>query len=154
MGGGPPPTPSAFFKNRNVFSEKKTNFPLSEAAKTQELLPYKKKKPHENDLGGLAKKMSSVIHFQPARHAERLQGVQMGAGCPLQPLRFFQRQTSRPQEANVESHVFSDRPFCSRSRGFHTRTKLPHENASGAFAEWVSGELKQSEVLGSRQPQL
>ena len=57
MGGGLPPNPSAFFKDRNVFSDKKANFPLSEATKTctQGLLPHKKKKPHENDLGALSR---------------------------------------------------------------------------------------------------
>ena len=127
VAGAAPPNPLCFFKDRNLRQEGKLPAFLScenmhtRASSTQE-------------------EESHTKSNLPARHVERLQGVQMGAGCPLQPLR-FQRQTSRPQEANIESHVFSDRPCCSRSRGFHTRKRLPHENASGAFTERVSGKL-------------
>ena len=50
MGGRLSSNPPTFLKDRNVFSDKKVHFPLSEAAKsTQELLAHEEEATH-NDL--------------------------------------------------------------------------------------------------------
>ena len=157
VAGCPPPNPLRFFQRQKCLLRQEGKLPAfssrenmhTKASSTQE------EEPHKNDLGGLkAKKMSLAIHrtFRPARHVERVQGVQMGAGCPLQPLRFLQRQTSRPQEANIESHVFSDRSAAvpeasTQERDCHTRT-LQELSPNGFRVN--SNNLR----LGSRQPHL
>ena len=85
------------------------------------------------------------------------------AACPLQPLRFFKDKLPAHKKP-ILNCTSSPTDLSTAVPDFHTRKRLPHENALGAFTEKVfmyidplsefSGELKQLEVLGSRQPQL
>ena len=122
--------PLRFFQ-RQKYLLRQSKLPASEATKTctQGLLPHKKKKPHENFLEGFkAKKMSLVMHrtFRPARHVERLQGVQMGAA--LLPLLFFKdklsahkkpilKHTSSLTNLLCSSSSFTWHPACCWGRG-------------------------------------
>ena len=155
--GCPPPTPSAFFKDRNVFSDEKANSPLSEATKTctQGLLPHQKKKPHENDFRGLRSEENVVSHTSNLPACKTCGAAAMGVGCPLQPLLFFKNKLPAHKKPILNRTSSPTNLSAAVPEAFtQERDCHPHENASGAFTEWVLSELKQSEVLDSRQLQL